>query len=101
MSRAVRPMRKPGKANTIPHPAASSSRPLRPPWGAASREEGRDLIHRPAPWLSYADATALPGLINCHVQLAFDTSADPITAVRQADDLTLAMQMAEPSVPAP
>ncbi|MGH3797693.1 MAG: amidohydrolase family protein [Pseudonocardiaceae bacterium] len=42
-----------------------------------------------------ADHTLMPGLINAHVHLAFDTSPDPVTTLRQADDITLAMEMAD------
>src|SRR5947209_3401916 len=31
------------------------------------------------------NGTVLPGLINAHVHLAFDASADPVTALQQTD----------------
>lgn len=45
-------------------------------------------LHRP-------EATVLPGLINGHVHLAFDTSTDPVAAVRGSSDADLAATMAE------
>lgn len=38
--------------------------------------------------------TVLPGLINAHVHLAFDASADPVTALRATDDADLLLGMA-------
>lgn len=43
---------------------------------------------------SFTDATVLPGLVNCHVHLAFDAGADPVAAVQSADDETLLQAMA-------
>ncbi|MCX2729452.1 amidohydrolase family protein [Saccharopolyspora sp. NFXS83] len=42
----------------------------------------------------YPDATILPGLINCHVHLAFDASPDPVSALQSSsdDELLAAMQ---------
>jgi imidazolonepropionase-like amidohydrolase len=40
-------------------------------------------------------ATVLPGLIDCHVHLAFDAGPDPISAVAQADLDDLGAAMAE------
>lgn len=34
----------------------------------------------------YPNATILPGLINCHVHLAFDASSDPVGALRAMSD---------------
>lgn len=39
-------------------------------------------------------ATVLPGLINCHVHLAFDAGPDPVGSLRAADDAALAVGMA-------
>ncbi|UJB40469.1 amidohydrolase family protein [Streptomyces sp. A1-5] len=44
--------------------------------------------------LSCPGATVLPGLIDCHVHLAFDASADPLRAVAHADPTELAAAMA-------
>ncbi|MFF3911461.1 amidohydrolase family protein [Streptomyces sp. NPDC001848] len=44
--------------------------------------------------LSFPDATLLPGLIDCHVHLAFDGSPDPVAALRASDDATLFEGMA-------
>lgn len=41
----------------------------------------------------YPHHTLLPGLIDCHVHLAFDTSDSPIDALRDSDDLDLLMGM--------
>ncbi|MFJ2112262.1 amidohydrolase family protein [Streptomyces sp. NPDC087850] len=40
-------------------------------------------------------ATAMPGLIDCHVHLAFDASADPVRAVTHADPAELVAAMAD------
>lgn len=37
----------------------------------------------------FPQGTILPGLINCHVHLAFDASKDPVGAVREATDTDL------------
>ncbi|WP_328406500.1 amidohydrolase family protein (plasmid) [Streptomyces sp. NBC_00390] len=39
------------------------------------------------------DATVLPGLIDCHVHLAFDAGPDPVTTVIESDDTTLLLGM--------
>jgi imidazolonepropionase-like amidohydrolase len=39
--------------------------------------------------------TILPGLIDCHVHLAFNGSADPIAGVTQMADATIALHMSE------
>jgi imidazolonepropionase-like amidohydrolase len=44
--------------------------------------------------MSFPDATLLPGLINCHVHLAFDAGPDPIAAVQQVDGSSLLLGMA-------
>ncbi|WP_218160433.1 amidohydrolase family protein [Amycolatopsis marina] len=43
----------------------------------------------------FPGCTVLPGLIDCHVHLAFDASADPVTNVRELDDKALLAGMAE------
>lgn len=43
----------------------------------------------------FPGCTVLPGLIDAHVHLAFDASADPVTAVRELDDETLLAGMAD------
>ncbi|MYW05193.1 amidohydrolase family protein [Streptomyces sp. SID3343] len=40
-------------------------------------------------------ATVLPGLINCHVHLAFDAGPDPVGTLGATDDAALALGMAE------
>ncbi|WP_216204453.1 amidohydrolase family protein [Amycolatopsis aidingensis] len=42
----------------------------------------------------FPGATLLPGLIDCHVHLAFDASPDPVAAVRAQDEATLFAEMA-------
>ncbi|GAB3484448.1 amidohydrolase family protein [Amycolatopsis cihanbeyliensis] len=42
----------------------------------------------------FPDATLLPGLIDCHVHLAFDASPDPVAAVQGHDEATLFEEMA-------
>ncbi|RKT11335.1 imidazolonepropionase-like amidohydrolase [Streptomyces sp. 1114.5] len=58
----------------------------------------RDEVERLAPdgvrRVSFPEGTVLPGLIDCHVHLAFDASPDPVTAVRDADDASLLLGMA-------
>ncbi|MGV9564042.1 amidohydrolase family protein [Streptomyces sp. NPDC003480] len=44
--------------------------------------------------LSFPDATVLPGLIDCHVHLAFDGSSDPVGSLRESDDAALLGDMA-------
>ncbi|MEV6479317.1 amidohydrolase family protein [Streptomyces sp. NPDC051576] len=43
----------------------------------------------------FGDATILPGLIDCHVHLAFDAGADPVGTLRASDDPTLLADMAD------
>ncbi|SDZ17869.1 Imidazolonepropionase [Amycolatopsis xylanica] len=47
------------------------------------------------PTVHYPDSTVLPGLVNAHVHLAFDSGADPVATLRASDDETLAAGMAE------
>ncbi|MEV7085908.1 amidohydrolase family protein [Streptomyces sp. NPDC093085] len=47
------------------------------------------------PTKSFPDATVLPGLIDAHVHLAFDASADPVAALQGSDDETLMVGMAD------
>src|SRR5436190_24141535 len=42
----------------------------------------------------YPHATVLPGLIDCHVHLAFDAGPDPVGAVQCADATDLVLGMA-------
>ncbi|MEV3860037.1 amidohydrolase family protein [Streptomyces sp. NPDC050095] len=44
--------------------------------------------------LSFPDATVIPGLINCHVHLAFDAGSDPVAALRNSADAALLADMA-------
>ncbi|MFI9276257.1 amidohydrolase family protein [Kitasatospora sp. NPDC052896] len=44
--------------------------------------------------VSFPEGTVLPGLINCHVHLAFDAGPDPVTSLREADDTSLLLGMA-------
>ncbi|MEU6174515.1 amidohydrolase family protein [Streptantibioticus parmotrematis] len=48
-----------------------------------------------APVREFPGGTVLPGLIDAHVHLAFDASADPVGALRDADDETVFKGMAE------
>ena len=45
--------------------------------------------------LSFPGGTVLPGLIDCHVHLAFDASPDPVPAVTGTDDGVLLLGMAD------
>ncbi|MEV6671346.1 amidohydrolase family protein [Streptomyces sp. NPDC051162] len=45
--------------------------------------------------ISLPDATVLPGLIDCHVHLAFDAGADPVGALQESDDAGLLLGMAK------
>ncbi|WP_323178090.1 amidohydrolase family protein [Streptomyces sp. NBC_00847] len=44
--------------------------------------------------MEFPDATVLPGLIDCHVHLAFDAGPDPVTTLTDSDDATLLLGMA-------
>nr|WP_239029146.1 amidohydrolase family protein [Pseudonocardia acidicola] len=43
----------------------------------------------------FPDKTVLPGLVNCHIHLAFDASADPAATLRNTDDVALLAAMTE------
>ncbi len=43
----------------------------------------------------HPEGTLLPGLIDAHVHLALDAGPDPVTALREADDATVAKGMAD------
>ncbi|MFF9409865.1 amidohydrolase family protein [Streptomyces anandii] len=61
---------------------------------AGARE---DVLARAEPdcrTLDFPDATVLPGLIDCHVHLAFDAGSDPVSTVSESDDATLLLGMA-------
>jgi imidazolonepropionase-like amidohydrolase len=56
-----------------------------------------EVLARAAPGARRVDhpgATLLPGLINCHVHLAFDAGEDPVASLRAADDVDLVLAMA-------
>ncbi|MFF5435218.1 amidohydrolase family protein [Streptomyces griseofuscus] len=44
--------------------------------------------------MDFPGATVLPGLIDCHVHLAFDAGPDPVTTLTDSDDATLLLGMA-------
>ncbi|GGT71576.1 amidohydrolase family protein [Streptomyces atratus] len=43
----------------------------------------------------YPDGTLLPGLVDAHVHLVLDAGPDPVAALREADDATVAKGIAE------
>jgi imidazolonepropionase-like amidohydrolase len=45
--------------------------------------------------VSRPDGTLLPGLIDAHVHLCFDAGADPVSSLRESDDTTLLLAMAD------
>jgi len=61
---------------------------------AGSREDVAALAPRDATRLEFPDATVLPGLIDCHVHLAFDPAGEFVAAMREDDDATLLLKMA-------
>ncbi|MEU8887277.1 amidohydrolase family protein [Streptomyces sp. NPDC048442] len=58
------------------------------------RKELEDLAPEGTPHLDFPESTLLPGLIDCHVHLVFDGSADPTAALQQAQDDDLFADMA-------
>ena len=56
------------------------------------RPDGDDL---PPEVTELGDVTVLPGLIDCHVHLGFDSSADVVTPLLRDDDDVLARRMAD------
>ncbi|MFD3936239.1 amidohydrolase family protein [Streptomyces sp. NPDC058611] len=54
-----------------------------------SRAPARTLRH------DYPDGTLLPGLVDAHVHLVLDAGPDPVAALREADDATVAKGIAE------
>lgn len=52
------------------------------------------LAAPPAVRRRFPDSTMLPGLIDCHVHLAFDAGPDPVGALVAQDDLDLVLAMA-------
>ncbi|RBY91408.1 amidohydrolase family protein [Blastococcus sp. TF02A-30] len=56
------------------------------------RTDGDDL---PPDVTDLGDVTVLPGLIDCHVHLAFDSSADVVTPLLDDDDDALVRRMAD------
>ncbi|MGW3176713.1 amidohydrolase family protein [Streptomyces sp. NPDC001153] len=61
---------------------------------AGAREEVLACAEPDCRTLDFPDSTVLPGLIDCHVHLAFDAGPDPVTTVRESDDATLLLGMA-------
>ncbi|MER6079251.1 amidohydrolase family protein [Streptomyces sp. NPDC001833] len=51
------------------------------PRAQLTERAGPDGLH-----LAFPDATVVPGLIDAHVHLVFDGSADPLAALRESDD---------------
>ncbi|GAA4532557.1 amidohydrolase family protein [Amycolatopsis samaneae] len=58
------------------------------------RREVERLAGPDTPRRDHPEGTILPGLIDAHVHLAFDSSADPLTAVARADPAKLLLGMA-------
>lgn len=52
------------------------------------------VVDAQTPRHSYPGATILPGLIDSHVHLAFDSGPDPVGAVAKADPAALLLEMA-------
>ncbi|MFI9200566.1 amidohydrolase family protein [Streptomyces sp. NPDC053048] len=61
---------------------------------AGPREEVEALAPRDVPRMSLPGATVLPGLIDCHVHLAFDAGDDPVGSVKESDAPGLLLGMA-------
>jgi imidazolonepropionase-like amidohydrolase len=63
--------------------------------GAGRRSDVEPLASADAERLEYPNSTVLPGLIDCHVHLAFDGQPDPATTLAALDDDSLLAGMAE------
>ncbi|MFJ9865363.1 amidohydrolase family protein [Streptomyces sp. NPDC101165] len=61
---------------------------------AGAREDVLAHAEPGCPTVEFPDATVLPGLIDCHVHLAFDAGPDPVTTVAESDDAALLLGMA-------
>lgn len=59
-----------------------------------SRAEVEQQVTGAARRLDRPDSTVVPGLINCHVHLCFDTSTDPVGTLVATDDDVLLQDMA-------
>ncbi|MFG2179989.1 amidohydrolase family protein [Streptomyces abikoensis] len=59
------------------------------------RAEVEAAVPQDVPRMSLPDATVLPGLIDCHVHLAFDAGTDPVGVVKESDDVDLLLGMAK------
>ncbi|WP_432198953.1 amidohydrolase family protein [Streptomyces sp. bgisy027] len=52
-----------------------------------------EQVDTSTPHLAFPDGTIVPGLIDAHVHLAFDGSADPVAALHESSDETLLEDM--------
>ncbi|MEX2982467.1 amidohydrolase family protein [Streptomyces sp. C36] len=59
------------------------------------RAEVEAAVSQDVPRMSLPDATVLPGLIDCHVHLAFDAGPDPVGVVKESGDADLLLGMAK------
>lgn len=59
-----------------------------------TRDEIESLTRPEAQVYEFPTSTAMPGLIDCHVHLSFDSGGDPLAAVASADPEALATDMA-------
>lgn len=50
-------------------------------------------VPQDVPRISVPNATVVPGLIDCHVHLAFDAGIDPVGVVQESDDVNLLLGM--------
>ncbi|MGW1075002.1 amidohydrolase family protein [Streptomyces sp. NPDC002537] len=62
---------------------------------AGPRAEVEAVVPADVRRISLPEATVLPGLVDCHVHLAFDASADPVGALEESDDTGLLLGMAK------